>query len=154
MYLPNVVEDYLSRAQVRLETATNLYNQGHYADAVRDSIKAIHLTTIASLLHAGSRISPETAHSDFLPQGAIQNVIGIETVLAKEAALAETVSAGHNISLSNFFTGEDAEQALSVADRTINLWGPMLREHAQRVELQQAHDVDRRAAPKPGGVRP
>lgn len=131
----NLAQDYMRRAEIRLRTLDLFVEAESWADVVRESQEIVELTLKALLRAAG--IDPPRVHdvsSVLLAERArVPQVLGpqLETLaeasrqLRRDRELA--FYGAEDITPSDFYTRQDAEQARGRAQRTVELVKPHIR---------------------------
>jgi HEPN domain-containing protein len=130
-----LARDYIQRSEARLRALDVLYDAESWADVVRESQEIVELTLTALLRTMG--IDPPRIHdvSSVLlseraraPEGLAGEIEGLATVsrqLRRDRELA--FYGAEDLTPSEFYSREDAEQARAGARRCVELVAPHVR---------------------------
>lgn len=121
---PAIVDDYMNRALLRRDALVTFYKAGAWADVVRDARMTADMVTLAAMHHMGIQVPADAIADDRLPASSVQHISGIDRLLDKERNLRDM--AGGQVVLSQYYSQEDADSAIEMADGMLRLFVPKL----------------------------
>lgn len=148
MRSPDLAEDYIRRAEVRLRALDVLLQGGSWADVVRESQEIVELTLKALLRASG--VDPPRVHDVSgvllserarMPEGVrpeIDTLAEASRQLRRDRELA--FYGAEDLTPSGFYTEQDARQARATARRTVEVVKPHVRLRA--TEPRQVREID------------
>lgn len=132
---PKLARDYLKRARARLKAVALLLNEEAFANVVRESQEAVELLLKAVLRSFGIAVpfshdlsESLTENTGRLPPDAQALVLrwaDISRQLRKDRELSFYGS--EDVTPSDFYTREDAERAMAMAEETLASAAPWIR---------------------------
>jgi len=135
MQNPDLAQDYIHRAEVRLLALDVLFDAESWADVVRESQEVVELA-LKSLLRSHGIAPPRVhdvsdvleAEQDRLPEALapeIDRLVRISRELRRDRELA--FYGAEDLTPSGFYGREDAERARSGAKHTVEIVKPHVR---------------------------
>ncbi len=134
---PDLAHDYFRRAEVRLRALDVLHDGESWADVVRESQEIVELTLKALLRSIG--VDPPRVHdvsgvllaeSARVPEALTPNLETLADAsrqLRRDRELA--FYGAEDLTPSDFYTRQDADQARASARRTVELVKPHVKRH-------------------------
>ena len=123
----NLAKDYVSRSIIRLKALKVLFDEGGYADVVREAQEIVELVSKAIIRTLGgepARVHDVSAQlSEFLPrlekknQSGMQRLIEISRDLRRDRELS--FYGTEDLTPSEFYSKKDAEHAFGYAKEAI-----------------------------------
>lgn len=132
---PKLARDYLKRAQARLKAVALLLHEEAFADVVRESQEVVELLFKAVLRSFGIAVPFSHDLSESLTENAgrlpqeVQLLIPRWSHISKQLRKDRELSfyGSEDVTPSDFYTREDAERAMAMAEEALASTAPWIR---------------------------